>query len=328
MAARFSSLPIRQLCGKAHTLDLGAGRAAAISTAFHARMAALEDPKHKPAADAALAKLTQSERDELDDWKPVEPLEYGFARLKYGAGGVPFIAESPFALKRDGSPCDKGDPDAMVEGTPDMVWNLGGVVVIGDIKKTRFASRPDSLQLHGYGFAVAKMLGAKGYALAIWIAEEARWWLGPTVMLDTDEADLIWLDIVHASTHEATEFSTGSHCFDCWGRLRCPAHMVATDDGLVVPGTDSPTPTPDVLVDMLVRAKRFEDLAESIKSYCKAHVRQNGPIHDGKGKVWKGIATAGRESTSVKKVREVFGKDAEVCITKGEGSESFRWVKE
>jgi len=341
-AARFSSLDTRKLCGKAHTLDIGAGRAAAMSTAFHAMGAASSgDAPHVEAARLAKGRLTDAELEEVESWPAIEALKLGPLQLDYADA----LKEFPVGLTAAAQYCNKGDPAAMVEGTADMVWVVrqdgtvvvgdvvegADLVVVGDMKKSRFTSRPDSLQLHGYGMAAAKKFRAGRYRLAIWIIEEGRWWVGPEVDLFEMEAAEIWEQLRFAATNDSDEFAMGPHCHGCYNSHRCPAYMAPiADTELVVPSAGKELDHAGALRLLLLaqRAQKQADALVGSQGYLKLWARERGGIPDGKGKIWKPTPTKGRESTSVKKVREIFGDEAEKAITVSGGGESWRWVKD
>jgi hypothetical protein len=323
MSARASHLPILQYCGKAPTLDVGSGRAAAQSTAFHAWCA------QAPEAEDLIALLSEPERAELRSWAKPTPFEWQGARVEYSAA----LTEYEVGITEAGDACAVTDPNVLVTGHLDMLWTLdiAGVryALIGDIKRTVFTSTTDTLQLAAYGFAAAAKFDCDAYLPVLWIPTDGEWIVGKPVDLTSREAMAIWRRIVLAAKREPTEYSTGSHCSGCWSRTRCPAHMVQLAyDTLVVPGTSVDQPTPEQARQLLLDYYRHKDTLEAAKSWLDAYADANGGIPDGQGKVWRAVPQQGRLGVaSAARLREVLGDTAEQFIVRGAGFSQHKWVK-
>lgn len=332
---RMSSLPIAQYCAKAPELDVGAGRAAAMSTAFHA----LCDDQAKgnnasKETETKLAKLTAAEIEEIKTWRYPEDFVVLGIELRYSEAET----EVTCALGQDGEHIDGDTDKAITVGHADMFWVIRAeidgeevkVVVVGDIKKSAWTTidGPSSLQLSTYGFALAQKTNADYFVPCIWIAEDGTWLVGDPVSMYSLEASKLWSKIHHAATHQSDDFATGPHCTECWSRLQCPAHMVRYGDVLVVPGTLESELDQDSALELIRHTKQLEDTAKAAKDYLKEWVRRNGEIPDGNGKKWGPVRTNGREMTaSPKKLRESLGEEAEMFIFRSKPSEQFRWHK-
>ena len=333
MKARMSALPILQFCGMAPKLDVGAGRAAAMSTAFHAYCAGAED------VDELFAALSEKERSQIEGWKvpttltievegSVEELEWEDA-----------IKEHPCGFDGEGKAVDKDGPDCLVGGTADAHWVVDledelpiRVLVLTDLKKSRWTTVDgvDSLQLHGYAQALAEKHGADFYVTTIWLLEEGKWLVGEPVELDGIGGWQWWSRIKAAAENAGTEYATGSHCSGCYQRLRCPAHMVESIDNgpPTIPGTNVEELDNDMALHLLQQLEEYKDTADALKEHLTEWASRNGGIRDGKGKAWMPCMQKGRESgLGAKKLREVMGEEAEQYIRRGAPFSSMRWVK-
>ena len=336
MGHRMSSLPMAQYCGKSPTISVGAGRAAAMSTGFHAQCETLSTGKGTAAHRAKLEALTSEERKEIETWHKPEPLEALNHKLNYRDATTEFEV----GLDLVGSFSTDPTHDILTLGHVDMFWNirtkvdseaLVKVVVVGDIKKSRWTcpeGPDDSLQLQAYGHSLAQRHNADWFLPALWIAEDGFWVIGKPHSMFGMAAASRWSRIQAAASNDSTEFSHGPHCDGCYSRLNCPAHMVRYDDVLVVPGTLETELDNDGVLGILESAKRYDDTAKAQKEYAKQWVRRNGPVSDGNGKEWGPSTVTGRESVmSVKRLREAMGEHAEAYISRGSPSIQNRWTK-
>lgn len=323
---RISALPQSEFCGMSGTLGAqhGAGRAAAMSRAFHALCSGEDASTH-------LAKLTPAEREDISHWK--KP-----ADLDLGEGGIlrwqDAQRELSVGLTHELRHTAYDDPEAVTCGTLDGGWvtTLEGtkVAVVGDIKKSRFTSELDTLQLAAYGFAYADLHGCEAMSLGLWIAEDGVWKWGDTIDLYSLEAAALGQRVLHAALNLG-EFNTGAHCSGCYSRLYCPEYLLPpslaeTELGpLCEPWTDDKGP--DVLLDALLKAQRAKQTAERVIDLCKEVANRHGGIPDGKGKVWRVTEVMGRESVSVDGLRKQLGEQAEQFIKRGSSYQQARWVR-
>lgn len=333
MGNRMSSLPLAQYCAQSARLDVGAGRAAAMSTAFHALCKARADNYESAEHRRKLEALSEEEREEIATWHHPAPLEALGLKLAYK------LAETEFevALTEEGIFTSKKDAAATV-GHVDMAWvittEIDGeqckVAIVGDIKRQRWTTPdgPASLQLHAYGYAVAQKHGCDYYLPALWLAEEGEWIVGEWVSMFGLESGAVWTRILAAALNDSEEYAHGPHCGSCYSRLNCPAHMVRYGDALVVPGTLESEVDAAQALELLTEAERYKDTAEAAKTYLKEWVKRNGPIPDGNGKVWGPIPVKGKESVlSVAKMREALGDEAERFIYRAKAHTQTRWHK-
>jgi hypothetical protein len=331
MGNRPSSLPVAQFCGLAPRLseEAGAGRAAAISTYFHALCEG--DAKR---IKAARLLLTDEEAEEAEERKrPVDvvivtsdggsvPLRYADARKERRVGLGPDLRWRP-----------PGHPEAITEGTLDFAWVHGTVAYVADIKATAWTCEgPDSLQLKAYAYAFATQERCTHFVPGLWLATEGRWWWGDQVELDSldnldDEARLL-----HAINNQDQRPAPGGHCRSCWGRMRCPAHTLSAvhaDTWLapVVEGRSHLT-TPEQARKLLLVVQATEDTLKMAKDQLQEYARRNGGIPDPEtGKVYAPVMMPGRASVDAKALRAALGDEADKYMKTGAGYEQYRWIK-
>lgn len=192
---RISSLPTLEFCGKSNTVAKGVNSTNAFrSTCFHHHCATGEWPKE-------FAYLSEQDKLEIQRWK-----KPGKLRLDRFDGKILTYEESqkevlvaldksfnnidlPNELSQD--ELDKRD-DIFVAGHLDMAWYISelSLVVVSDIKSSIFAvkDRAESLQLHGYGVAYARKVGATRYITSIWDASDGKYFISDRVIeLDSFE---------------------------------------------------------------------------------------------------------------------------------------------
>ncbi len=296
MGNRISSLPITQYCSAAGVLGNrhGAGRAAAMSSAFHARAAETEE------ADALLARLTEEEVAEIDTWYlPTD------VTLADGTVLVYAEAEREFEtmLDKDGEYTD--DPDqAVTVGHPDMRWiadhEIEGehtkVCYVGDLKKTDYSS-PDgvnSLQLIAYGFAEASRHGCDAFVVGYWNLTDGGWDWGEVIELGFESIGL--LDrVLHAAQNTNGEYTTGGHCNRCWDRLHCQEYLLPIQDpeATLFPLSKPGGLTKENVLPILEKVLRAKKLLPACEQQLKAYVKEHGPIPNGEGKEWRRRETKG-----------------------------------
>jgi hypothetical protein len=327
-ANRMSRLPIAEFCGRSGELDVGSGRAAAMSTAFHA-MCEGDPAKIAP----ALARLTQKEVDEIKNWeRPVlvhfddgTELSYDSAEKESRVG---IDARGRFELDAE---------KALVVGTLDMAWTVEKergcaqrICYVGDIKKTKWTTLdgPESLQLAGYGFALSAREQATHFCPGLWIAEDGEWVWGDLIDLESSRASDLWARIEHAATNQGGEFRTGGHCSSCWARLRCPAYLLPYErhDSLaVLSGADL---TNDKVLELLVATQQAEATIKVAKEFCNEYARRHGIDDPSTGKSYRAVQCQGRESAKVADVLEAFPEARQLgVVRRGAHYEMMRWVK-
>ncbi len=318
MDNRMSSLPIVRFCSAAGKLGEkhGAGRAAAISSAFHANAAETDE------APALLARLTPEEREEIDTW--YLPTDVTFPD---GTNLVYAEAEREFEtmLDRDGEWTD--DPEKAVSiGHPDMRWiahhKMDGrdvkICYIGDLKKTDFSS-PDgvrSLQLIGYGFAEASRHDCDGFCVGYWNLTEGGWDWGEIIEIGFDSIGLLD-QVMHAVMNTDGEYATGSHCQNCWERLHCQEYLLPIHDpeAALFPLSKPGGLTKDNALGILELVQRAKKLLPAAEAQLKAYAKENGGIPAGNGKVWrKRIGKGGNEVLDKGKlVKHMQAEHPEIC---------------
>lgn len=326
---RASALSIARYCGAAPRLaariNVG-GRAAAMSSAFHAKAA------DQPGWRALYENLTEEERAEVDGWKTPAPLEIpGWGTVQYAGARH----EESCGLNKFGGFVKHGDPAAITQGTADMAWTVetegvGCLVVIGDIKKSRFTTSegPRSLQLLAYALALSAAAGATAFVCAIWISEESRWQLGDVIDIEGEAAADAWRAVKSAAQAEDA-YNTGAHCRECYSRLQCPAHLlpVTNESALAVFAAPGGL-TSDNAAQAVHVVQAMEDAVEKARDTLKAFAQQNGGIYDHEAKkVWKPVMTKGRPSLHRESLEEAHPGLLALFTRSGAPYPMFKWVK-
>ena len=329
--ARFSALPVLQFCGQGQLLGetLGAGRAAAIGTAFHAKCSA------DPAAELLLARLTDEEREDVAAMQCPTPVEVEGVTFEYATADK----EVPVALSKAGAfvaPDYVPEDEVLVRGTLDFAWiaEFDGrrVALVGDLKRTIYAcpDGPASLQVIGYAIAYSALVGADGYYTLIWDCTEGEWSVSEYVDGFSEQAELNWLRVKGSALNHGKEYSLGSHCTNCYGRKRCPQWLLPLD----LAGTQlEPFTKPEALTHehasaALLLAKRAEDTADVVRDLCKAMARDTGGILDGKGKKWAPVRSKGKLSLDRSTLEKENPDIVERYTVRGAPYETFRWIKD
>lgn len=325
---RMSSLSIAQHCGQAPALSqLGSGRAAAMSTAFHARCAEAAD------AAAKLARLTADERDEIATWHKPADVEVSGATLTYEAAEK----ELEVGLTSQGRYCAAEHPDCVSVGHLDFAWTVDfpglRVAFVADIKRSEWTvgDGPESLQLHAYATAYADKVGADAYVTGIWGAVEGQWWWRQElVRLDSMEAIEIADRVLAAARNTGGDFAMGPHCSGCYGRLRCPAYVIAPAHAVteLAPFTSVGAElTNEKASELLLLCDRVEDMADKVRKELKERVRRGlVVIGDGNGKVWRPTQCDGRRGLSAKLI-EKAGLKPDDFMDRGKPYDRWGWVK-
>lgn len=321
MGHRMSHLPIARFCGKAWELDIGSARAAAVSSAFHAVCSGAPDAAER------WARLTEKEQEELGSWEKPADTEFLGHTLRYSE------AETEVELGLDEFGYSAPFEGAFCPGHMDMGWvvvvNGKRYAIVGDIKRSRWTSHPESLQLHAYGTAYAQKMGCVGYGLGIWAAKDGIWLWGTRFYeLGSEEHERIVETAIAAAGNKSAEFSTGPHCSGCYGRLRCPAWtlpaVLSTTWLSALAGKSDATP--EELGRAMAAIEAQEEVLERARENIRAAHEQGSRVIHG-DKEWRLVGGGkGRESVSVAAVREKFGAEAESIIKTGTPKPSFRKV--
>jgi hypothetical protein len=331
MGHRMSALPIAQYCGMAPKLSLGAGRAAAQSTAFHAMCAKAEN-----AADL-FRNLTISEQKELLTWK--RP-----ADIVLSSDDNPVVLryedaehELAVALDTQGMPCSPESPNVLTVGHLDMGWVkvVGGVSIayVGDIKRTPWTTTDgtESLQLVAYGLAYALLRGCEYFACGIWQATEAQWQWGDTIDLLSLKASELSQRVRAAAANDSSDYNTGPHCRGCYQRLNCPAHALRAAEGIDL-ARDELAPlvgglTADNALSVLLSIQAAEEVVATAKKTLQVWVERNGWIRS-ESKVYRPVMTTGRATLD----EEALEKDMPGLLERyrrpGAPYPQFRWTND
>lgn len=318
---RISLLPVSRFCGLAAKLSEqhGAGRAAAMSSAFHAHASGAPDAKAK------LAQLTPQELTTISTWEKPTPVTVNGEELTYETADK----EQPVGITADGEWAESGE--VVTCGTLDFAWCRARIAYIADMKKSRWTtSGPDSLQLLAYGWAWAKKHGCHSFCVGLWIIEDSEWQWSSKVysVTDFDALDL-WSAIKHAALNNDGQASFGAHCGSCYARLHCPewtmpAAMADTVLGAVAQGGEL---SPDKLAEAVEYVQRIKGVIERVEEQAREAVRRGVPVvHPVTGKAWKPTPTKGRESLD-QQALFVAMPEAKRFIKRGESFMTFRWVK-
>jgi len=333
---RMSSLPVAQFCGASAALSAkhGAGRAAAMSSAFHALLA----------GDAAgdrergrLARLTPEELAEIQTWKrPPDVIPHPTITLPLHLAKH----ETEHALSKDGYPCDP--KDALTVGHSDLLFvvdvestgpDVGRYAVIVDFKRSTFTTEdgPESLQLLAYGLSAALESHCTHFQVGIWPLTDGdgmEW--GPVYETQSFEAAAIWERIREAASSSPTEYATGPHCRRCYGRPHCQEYLLPVSDPaaalapLSVPGGLTAANAPEVLA-LYERAKVVMEL---VKDNLEAFAERE-PIRGADGKIWRKVTCANGPSFNGKAFQAEHPELAQKYTSPGKGTRSmgFRWTK-
>lgn len=325
--ARMSALPVLQYCGQAQILgeSSGAGRMAALGTAFHAVCSS------HPDKDALLARLSDRERAEVDELIKPAPFTWEGIELGYESA----CRERQIALDVNGLPCEYGSDEAFVQGTADLQFfvDLKGkrTVIIVDIKKTSFAAPdgPLSLQLLGYAVAFARHFNADGYVTGIWDATSGEYSWSDWFDIWGEAASQHWERIVAAVKNHGGEYSLGTHCQGCYSRGKCPQYLLPLD---MAETSLAALTTEDGLddakaVEALMLAERTIKTAEAVKERVKMYALENGKIVDeARGKVYRPIRIKGRATLDRKRFEAENPELAMRYTAYGSEYNQFRWV--
>lgn len=318
---RPSTLGMALYCGQSPRLgaELNVSlRSGAMSTFAHAVFSG--DPK---ALDLKVS-LTPEEIAEVNTWHAPLPIEVNGRRLVYADA----VKELPVGLTMDGRYAESGE--VLTGGTLDLAWLYEDVAYVGDLKKStyRVSDGPDSLQLAAYGLAFASKVGATHLALGLWDLTEGFWTWGNLIDLEWDGPALF--QQVKVAALNRGGFATGPHCRSCFSRMRCPAHLLPATEAVKespLKVFSEPTEiTNENAARYLQLALSMRDVSDLAMETLKVWALEHGGIRDG-AKVWAPQERNGRESVSVKDVREALGSDADRIVRRGKPYTVFDWRK-
>jgi hypothetical protein len=335
---RISSLPTAEFCPKVDKIgqDVESTQSAR-STVFHAYCETGKWPE-------GLHTLPESDREEISKWSIPMPFAYKNGDTTHGLEYRNSMKELRVALDANfeyvevdpaipQSEIATRHPEVMICGHLDMAWLIPGadLVIICDIKSSIYAvaDRCDSLQLHGYGLALAKKLKVGRYLTSIWDASDGRYYVSASAIeVDGFEAAAIQDRIARAATERDGGFVTGTHCRGCWKRTRCPAHLVDVPEGEFNAVLSGNAKEADIR-HALVKQKQLGDLSNRLAEACKDWVAAHGPVRseDGK-KQYRCEMRRGRKGLDKEAVARALGvadlKDYEKI---GRDHEAFDWRK-
>lgn len=325
---RMSHLPIAEKCGGSTVLSAqhGAGRAAAMSKAFHATCAGAD------VARFLMAALSPDEQDEVRSWqKPADVFVNEWVMLDYASSEK----ELEVGLDSWGEYADN-EADALTWGHLDFAWvrELDGhrIAFVADIKKSIWTTPdgPDSLQLHAYGRAYAKKNGCTAYCTGIWAAEEGEWLWSKDMYQLQGGAKKYWDRIAYAATNSG-EYSFGDHCRNCHARIHCPEYFIAPEAavGELAPfAGDKSLVTSEIANKLLLDCERAIKSAEFLQTEVKELVRRGHlKVLDSDGRYYGPVRCPGRKRIDADKLEALLpGREAEYT-KRGEAYDQFRWLK-
>lgn len=333
---RISSLPTAEYCPRVDKIgqDVETTQAAR-STVFHAYC---DTGKWPP----EIRNLPESDIEEISKWRVPMPFVYKVGDVTHALQYKNAIREVRVALDWDfnyvridpelpQSEIAAKHPEVMICGHLDMAWDVPGqdLVIISDIKSSIFAvkERTASLQLHGYGMALATFLNRGRYLTSIWDASDGRYYVAAKpVSLDGFEAAEIQDRIKRAAEERDGGFVTGTHCSGCWKRSNCPAHLVDVPEGEFKAILSGQAMERDVR-EALVKKKQLQDLYERVDEACKAWVKQHGPVRSEDGKKQYRCELRRKSSYDYPAIQQALGVDSLDGYKKSVEHPAFDWRK-
>lgn len=292
---RISSLPTAEFCPQVDRIGLNVESTnSARSTVFHEYC----DTGVWP---AELMHLPEADREEIDKWRVPMPFDYqvnGVSNLLQYQNAyreIRVALDHNFEFVAIPHEIPQADieayaPNVMVVGHLDMAWDIEAhdLIVICDIKSSIHAvgDRTNSLQLHGYGIAMCRMLGRGRYVTSIWDASAGKYYVADSaVEMDGFEVATIKARIRRAASERDGNLRVGTHCSSCWKRTHCPAHLVDVPEGEFKALFSGNATEADIRA-ALVKEKQLKDLLKRIDVETKAWARLHGPVRSEDGKQW------------------------------------------
>ena len=301
MGNRMSSLPIARFCSGAGKLGeiYAAGRAAAMSTAFHALASGAEEAKD------LINLLGKDEQEEVAGWNIPEDITLDDGEvLAYAAA----TCEEAVMMDGNGEYTESED-EAVSKGHPDMYWIVEHkrddddpdplrVCYLADMKKTDFSAVGglDSLQLMAYALTLSSKYQCDEFSVGIWNITDGTWdWSERYSMEDFDKTASVLAAVVAAAKNTDGEFCVGTHCRDCWDRLHCKEWLLPFGDPAAKLATFAVEGgiTPDNALEAIEYAQGAKKVIDAVLETLKAYSKINKGVSDGKGKIWKEIYSKG-----------------------------------
>jgi hypothetical protein len=334
---RISSLPVAEYCAMADKLGTDVASVnAARSTCFHSYAETGRWPE-------SVNNLPEQDFAEIQRWKV--PSVYihkdgeTINRLLYKDAiketRVSLDKDFNFVETRDGilpGEIENEYPNVMCSGTADMAWHIPALnlVVVEDIKSSVFAvkAREKSLQLHAYGIAFAKKVGAKRYKVGIWDATDGKHFMGEVISLDSWECEEYKERIRTAANNIGDSYTTGTHCGGCWKRDNCSAHLVDVGGNNQFAAVLGPNPTENDVRSAMIAAKGLETLSKKVMDICKSWAERHGGVRSEDGlKIFKPALRSGKTSLDKGAIMAELGLTSlEKFETQGNEFLVYDWV--
>lgn len=320
---RCSSLPLARFCPGSVGLNRhDSDRVADVSGAWHALLG------QQPDAEAWLARLTPEERAEvLGLPRPPKLCLAGLPPLEYSEA----CHEMSIGLNGQLRSMPHGGAGAITQGTADAYWVVpradgGKTLVLADLKFKRMnvLGGPNSLQLKAYAIGWADARDCDRYVTALYGALEASWEVGDTVEVGSSAFDKDVLNVRSAAENAGDNLVRGTHCLNCYSRLRCSAWEFLDAGEMVSEPEDNAQ-----VVRLLLRAKSYQDRADRIMDLAKAWVTLKGPVSDpSTGKYYRLVECKGRKTLSEKAIEKVVGKERmSECYQEGRPYYQTKWTR-
>jgi len=335
---RISSLPTAEFCPRVDKIGQEVESTQSFrSTIFHAYADTGVWPE-------TFRNLPEQDREDISKWRVPMPFVYKVGDVTHALQYKNALRETRVALDSEFEPVDVPNdvpqsdiaekyPQVMIVGHLDMAWVLPeyDLVIISDIKSSIWAvsDRCESLQLHGYGVALAAKTGMGRYLTSIWDASEGRYYVRPDgpIELDSFEAADIKDRIRLAATERDGGFLTGTHCSGCWKRSHCPAHLVDVPEGEFKALLSGTALEKDVR-EAIIKAKQLDDLKKRVDAAIRSWTDQHGGVRseDGK-KVYRCAMVDGRGSLDQKAVARALGVENLDEFKAKSQHPDYRWRK-
>lgn len=318
---RCSSLPLARYCPGAAGLNRNdCDRVADVSSAWHALLGKQQD------AEARLSRLTEEERAEVLGFpRPPPLLLAGLPPLNYENACHEVSVGLTAELRATGY-----DEGTLSKGTADAFWVVprgeGKTLVLADLKFKRMnvLGGADSLQLKAYAIALADLHDCDQYVTALYGALEASWEVGSTVDVGSSAFTKDVLEVRSAAENTGDNLVRGTHCLNCYSRLRCSAWEFLEAGEMV-----SEPESGDQVVQLLLRARSYQDRADRIMDLAKAWVTAKGPVSDAStGKYYRMVECKGRKTLNEKAIEKVVGKERmHECYQEGRPYHQTKWTR-
>lgn len=335
---RISSLPTAEHCAGVDTIGQQVESTQALrGTVFHAYCATGVWPDE-------LYQLPQADIEQIQGWHVPTPFNYKMGDVTTLLQYQTAMKEVRVALDHDFNYVDvppdvpqneiaERYPNVMVCGHLDLAWHIphADLLIVCDIKSTIWTvkDRNNSLQLHGYGLALAAKMNVGRYVTCIWDATDGEYYVADeAIEVDGFEAADIRDRIRRASSDRGRQLTTGSYCSQCWKRKSCPAHLVDVPES-EFSAVLSGNATQEQVRNALMRKVQMKDVIEKVEEACRTWVKQNGPLVSEDGtKEWRIALRQGRMGLDKKAVAQELGlSDLSKFNRRGKPYEALDWRK-